>query len=191
VASCLSVGSVGLVSPHHQRILLWHTPHPQVTPEKTVVLVKDSAPLIKLDDKHYKLVDKMEALTLFPPSLVDASSLTVKGPVKFVPGVTIKGDVTIINGQPCLFGCRAASLYGGVSVLGFAAAFSLDDTVRLATRMLCAHSLSCWCACGRDGGATSTEARAIRRHDRHAPKADGWRGTHHFSASSAGLCLMR
>lgn len=40
----------------------------------------------------------MEALTLKVPSLVDASSLTVKGPVKFPPGVTIKGNVTLVNG---------------------------------------------------------------------------------------------
>ena len=53
---------------------------------------------MKLDDKHYKLVDKMEALTLRAPSLVGAKALTVKGPVKFVPGTTIKGEVTITNG---------------------------------------------------------------------------------------------
>ena len=41
-------------------------------------LVKGSAPAVKLDDKHYKLVDKMEALTLRAPSLIDATSLTVK-----------------------------------------------------------------------------------------------------------------
>lgn len=43
-------------------------------------------------------VDKMEALTLRAPSLVGAKALTVKGPVKFVPGVTIKGEVTFTNG---------------------------------------------------------------------------------------------
>jgi UDP-N-acetylglucosamine pyrophosphorylase len=74
----------------------------KVTEASTLELVKESAPAVKLDDKHYKLVDKMEALTLRAPSLVDATSLTVKGPVKFVPGVTIKGDVTFINdtGKP-------------------------------------------------------------------------------------------
>lgn len=41
----------------------------------------------------------MEALTLAAPSLVGAKSLTVKGPVKFPPGVTIKGDVTFTNGD--------------------------------------------------------------------------------------------
>lgn len=74
----------------------------KVTPESTVQLVRESAPAVKLDDKHYKLVDRMEALTLRAPSLVDATSLTVSGPVKFVPGVTIKGDVTFTNdtGKP-------------------------------------------------------------------------------------------
>lgn len=43
-------------------------------------------------------VDKLEALTLQPPSLIDASSLTVKGPCKFVPGIKIVGDVTFVNG---------------------------------------------------------------------------------------------
>jgi UTP--glucose-1-phosphate uridylyltransferase/phosphoglucomutase len=35
-------------------------------------------PLVKLDDKFFKLVDQMERLTPRPPSLVGASSLTVK-----------------------------------------------------------------------------------------------------------------
>ena len=55
--------------------------------------------MIKLDDKYYKLVDKMESLTEAPPSLVGCKSLTVKGPVKFVKGVVIKGDVTFENGR--------------------------------------------------------------------------------------------
>lgn len=68
-----------------------------LTKESTVVLVKDSAPAVKLDDKYYKLVDKLEALTLRAPSLIDATSLTVKGPLKFVPGIKIVGDVTFVN----------------------------------------------------------------------------------------------
>lgn len=72
---------------------------PQVTKESTVVLAVPSCPMIKLDDKHYKLVDKMEALTEAPPSLIACKSLTVKGPVKFVKGVVIKGDVTFENGR--------------------------------------------------------------------------------------------
>jgi UTP--glucose-1-phosphate uridylyltransferase/phosphoglucomutase len=35
-------------------------------------------PLVKLDDKYFKLVDQMERLTPRPPSLVAARSLTVK-----------------------------------------------------------------------------------------------------------------
>ncbi|KAG1675771.1 hypothetical protein FOA52_012427 [Chlamydomonas sp. UWO 241] len=53
------------------------------------------APLVKLDDKHYKLVDMMEALVEAPPSMVDCSSLTVTGAVKFSAGVVLKGDVQI------------------------------------------------------------------------------------------------
>jgi hypothetical protein len=71
-----------------------------VTEASTLELATGTAPIVKLDDKHYKLVDKMEALTLRAPSLVGAKALTVKGPVKFVPGTTIKGEVTITNGGP-------------------------------------------------------------------------------------------
>lgn len=68
-----------------------------VTPQATVELVRPSQPLIKLDDKHYKLVDKMEALVEAYPSLLDCTSLTVKGPVKFAAGVAIKGAVEVTN----------------------------------------------------------------------------------------------
>ncbi len=47
-------------------------------------------PLVKLDDAHYKLVDKLERLTKAAPSLRLCSSLTVKGPVRFGAGVVIK-----------------------------------------------------------------------------------------------------
>ena len=58
-------------------------------------------PVVKLDDKYYKLVDKMDSLTLAAPSLKEANSLTVKGPVKFQPGVVIKGSVLVVNGKTC------------------------------------------------------------------------------------------
>lgn len=77
----------------------------QVTKESTVVLAVASCPMVKLDDKYYKLVDKMESLTEAPPSLIHAKSLTVKGPVKFVKGVVIKGDVTFENGMKFFLGC--------------------------------------------------------------------------------------
>lgn len=85
----------------------------QVTEEKTVVLNTNQAPIISLDDKYYKLVDKMDSLTLAAPSLKDAKSLTVKGPVKFEKGVVIKGEVLIVNGEPsalehCCFTCASA-----------------------------------------------------------------------------------
>jgi hypothetical protein len=48
-----------------------------VTPEATVVLAAPQQPFIKLDDKHYKLVDKMEALVDGYPSLIDCTSLKV------------------------------------------------------------------------------------------------------------------
>ena len=71
-----------------------------MTEEKTVVLDTKAAPVISLDDKFYKLVDKMDSLTLSAPSLKDAKSLTVKGPVKFEKGIVIKGEVLVVNGEP-------------------------------------------------------------------------------------------
>jgi UDP-N-acetylglucosamine pyrophosphorylase len=68
-----------------------------VTEASTVVLAAPQQPYIKMDDKHYKLVDKMEALVDGYPSLVDCVSLKVSGPIKFAPGVAIKGKVALTN----------------------------------------------------------------------------------------------
>ena len=67
-----------------------------------MVLTVPSAPSVKLDDKYYKLVDKMEALCEAPPSLKDAKSLTVKGPVLFRKGCVFKGDTLVVNGEQIL-----------------------------------------------------------------------------------------
>ena len=72
----------------------------QVTEAHTVVLAAPKGPLVKLDDKHYKLVDKMDALTDAVPSLIHATSLTVKGPVRFQAGTSFTGDVLVTNGTP-------------------------------------------------------------------------------------------
>lgn len=50
-------------------------------------------PLVKLDDSHFKLVDQLEALVApgSEPSLKEAASLTVKGPVKFAKGARLRG----------------------------------------------------------------------------------------------------
>ncbi|GAB4817141.1 hypothetical protein N2152v2_004187 [Parachlorella kessleri] len=69
----------------------------KVTEASTVVLAGPATPLIKLDDKHYKLVDQLESLTLAVPSLIACKSLTVKGPVRFEDGVAIQGDVKLTN----------------------------------------------------------------------------------------------
>lgn len=69
----------------------------QITPASTIEAVVTPVPLAKLDDSHYKLVDQLEALVPFVPSLVGATDLTVKGPVKFGPGVVIKGSVYLSN----------------------------------------------------------------------------------------------
>ncbi len=57
-------------------------------------------PRIKLDG-NYKLVDQLDAaIPDGPPSLVECQRLTVSGPVRFAPGVTIAGEVTIANSSP-------------------------------------------------------------------------------------------
>jgi UDP-N-acetylglucosamine pyrophosphorylase len=69
-----------------------------LTPSSTVELVCKAQPTIKLDDRHYKLVDKMEALVEGYPSMLECDSLKVSGPVKFKRGVAIKGKVEVMNG---------------------------------------------------------------------------------------------
>ena len=51
-------------------------------------------PVISLSDE-YKLVDQIEALGV--PSLIDCNSLRVSGPLKFAPGVIVRGDVSFEN----------------------------------------------------------------------------------------------
>lgn len=68
-----------------------------VTEASTVELAVEQQPLIKLDDKHYKLVDKMEALVEGYPSLKGCTSLKVTGPVVFAAGVAIAGAVEVTN----------------------------------------------------------------------------------------------
>lgn len=68
-----------------------------VTEASTVELAIDAQPFIKLDDKHYKLVDQMEALVEEYPSLAGCTSLKVTGPVNFAAGVAIAGAVEVVN----------------------------------------------------------------------------------------------
>lgn len=69
----------------------------KVTTASTVVLAAPQPPLIKLDEKYYKLVDQMEALTPAVPSLVHCTLLEVRGPVEFRAGVSVRGRVTVEN----------------------------------------------------------------------------------------------
>ena len=55
---------------------------------------KGVPPVVSLSDE-YKLVDQIEDLGV--PSLIDCDSLTVKGPLKFAPGVILKGAVSFEN----------------------------------------------------------------------------------------------
>ncbi len=55
-------------------------------------------PDVKLSD-DYKLVDALEAaLAEGVPSLIGCKTLSVEGPVRFSPGVTVRGAVTFKNG---------------------------------------------------------------------------------------------
>lgn len=55
-------------------------------------------PNVVLEDAHYKLVDQLDAcLAGGVPSLVHCESLKIKGPVRFEPGVILKGRVEIEN----------------------------------------------------------------------------------------------
>lgn len=71
----------------------------KISEASTIVLAAKQTPFVKLDDKHYKLVDKMESLTRSVPSLIECSSLVVKGPVLFDSGVKVKGNVTLVNSE--------------------------------------------------------------------------------------------
>jgi UTP--glucose-1-phosphate uridylyltransferase len=57
---------------------------------------RDSAPLVELDDDHYKLLADFEArFPSGPPSLARAERLDVRGDVTFGRDVTVVGDVTV------------------------------------------------------------------------------------------------
>lgn len=70
-----------------------------ISDASTIVLVAAKPPFVKLDDKYYKLVDKMESYTRSSPSLIECTSLLVRGPVIFESGVTLRGDVVLINNK--------------------------------------------------------------------------------------------
>jgi UTP--glucose-1-phosphate uridylyltransferase len=53
-------------------------------------------PVVSLDDDFYKRLADFEArFPEGPPSLREASSLTVEGDVTFGAGVVVRGDVTV------------------------------------------------------------------------------------------------
>lgn len=55
-------------------------------------------PVISLDPQYYKLIDEMERRFPYgPPSLLECERLTVKGDVRFGPGVVCRGVAEIIN----------------------------------------------------------------------------------------------
>ena len=58
-------------------------------------------PEVNLDQTHYKLVDGLDLLLAGAvPSLIHCKKLTVKGPARFQPNVTITGAVTLSHAGP-------------------------------------------------------------------------------------------
>ncbi len=60
-----------------------------------LIRARDSKPPIVSLSDEYKLVDSLEGLGT--PSLKDAVSISINGPVRFAENVKIKGDVSFIN----------------------------------------------------------------------------------------------
>jgi len=55
-------------------------------------------PVIDLDPRFYRLIDQMESRFPYgPPSLIDCERLTVRGDVRFGPGVVCRGVVEVVN----------------------------------------------------------------------------------------------
>uniref|UniRef100_A0A7R9V765 UTP--glucose-1-phosphate uridylyltransferase n=1 Tax=Chlamydomonas euryale TaxID=1486919 RepID=A0A7R9V765_9CHLO len=95
----------------------------KIMEDATIQAVVPKVPLVKLDDKHYKLVDKMEALVEAPPSMIECNSLVVIGAVKFAKGVVLKGDCELEGGDAASPAELKASEYSGkVNVASLVAA---------------------------------------------------------------------
>jgi UTP--glucose-1-phosphate uridylyltransferase len=68
---------------------------------------RSSAPLVELDDDHFKLLDDFDAhFPAGPPSLVRAERLAVNGDVTFGRDVTVVGDVTVEGSRRVEDGAR-------------------------------------------------------------------------------------
>ena len=76
----------------------------KITPDWRIELRaerKGQPPALDLDSRHYKLVDKLDALTKDGvPSLLDCESLTVRGAVQLSSEIIFRGNVTITNAGP-------------------------------------------------------------------------------------------
>lgn len=66
-----------------------------------LVPVGETTASIRLDPRHYKLVNQLEAhFPAGPPSLVGARSLTVEGEVVFGAGVVVQGEARVVRKEP-------------------------------------------------------------------------------------------
>jgi UDP-N-acetylglucosamine pyrophosphorylase len=75
----------------------------EITPDFTLALAQgvSAAPVVSLDEKHFKLVSQLEASLAATggnaPSLKSCERLSVTGPVTFTAGTSFVGKVVIVN----------------------------------------------------------------------------------------------
>lgn len=69
-----------------------------LTDDHRIVLARARPPALDLDPS-LKLVDALDEAFPQAPSLLHCSSLTVRGPVRFAPGVVLHGDIRVENGD--------------------------------------------------------------------------------------------
>ena len=70
----------------------------RLTPEQTLEQVAKQTPIVDLDPEYYQLIDDLKKR--FPhgaPSLINCTSMTVRGDVHFGRDVLLEGDVEIVN----------------------------------------------------------------------------------------------
>ena len=91
---CIAVRACSIHAATHA-----HPTHPPPPRPAALTPPPNSSPLLPPTPSPCRLVDQLQALTPVVPSLIAATSLTVKGPVKFESGVVIKGDVTLTNSE--------------------------------------------------------------------------------------------
>ncbi len=81
-------------------LLLLRSDSYHLSDDRQLVATTDSTPEILLDSDYYKLVDDFEQRIPHPPSLREATKLTVQGDHTFGSGVVVRGDVELATDEP-------------------------------------------------------------------------------------------